>query len=824
MWTALSHFVIKFRLGLLLALAAITVYMGWQARRVEWSYSFTQAVPSNDPDMLVYKQFKNYFGEDGNVVAIGLKDSALYTPDNFRKFKYLSAEVARIPGISAVLSLPRLKRLVRNEEQKQFELEDIFPYVPATQTELDSMLLVAQNERFYAGQLINEENGATFILISMDKEVLNSQKREVVMADLVRAAELFEQHTGIQMRYAGLPFVRITLSTQVKQEMQLFLVLSIVVTGLILLFFFRSWDAVVFPLLIIGVVVVWVMGSLALFGFPITLLTGLIPPIIVVIGIPNSVYLLSRYHYELKLHDNKILALSRVTRKIGIVTLITNTTTAVGFLVLAFTDIKILKEFGIVAGINIMATFLVSMVMIPGVFSMLPKPHGRQLKHLKFGFVNKVLHLIDVGVHRYKYGIFALSGLLMAAAVIGIFKIKSVSYMVDDIPVQSPIMKDLAFFEANFSGIMPLEILVDTGKKRGVIRQDNLATLERLEAFLAQQEALSRPVSVVSFIKAARQSFYNHNPAFYALPTSRDRNFILRYFQGANDESGLMNAFVDSTGQIMRISLKVADIGSNRLDSLLDQVIRPKMDSLLLGTDLKAQITGATPLFVKGNRFLIDNLKTSLVLAFVIIALIMAVLFASPRMVLLCLLPNLVPLLLTAGIMGYFGIPLKPSTALIFSIVFGISVDDAIHFLAKYRQELYANNFFVPLAVSKSIRETGASMMYTSIVLFAGFVIFSFSQFGGTVALGVLTSITLLIAMFTNLILLPALLLAFDSGKRRQNSHPFIEDYQEFYSEQDDEEIALELVQIKASGKIAEEVYEKTLEELREQRKTEGTE
>ena len=243
------------------------------------------------------------------------------------------------------------------------------------------------------------------------------------------------------------------------------------------------------------------------------------------------------------------------------------------------------------------------------------------------------------------------------------------------------------------------------------------------------------------------------------------------------DQKDLTSSFIDSTGQIMRISLRIADIGSTKMDSLVNDVIRPKTEELFAESNLDLKITGTTLMFIKGNKFLIKNLIQSMIIAFVVIAIIMALLFRNFKMIVISLIPNMIPLLLTAGIMGYFGIHLKPSTALIFSIAFGISVDYSIHFLATYRQELFANKFMVPLAISNSIKETGASMIYTSIILFFGFVIFVLSEFGGTVALGKLTSITLLLAMLTNLIVLPALLLQFDSGKRNKNVHPLIEQY-----------------------------------------------
>jgi len=478
----------------------------------------------------------------------------------------------------------------------------------------------------------------------------------------------------------------------------------------------------------------------------------------------------------------------------------TNFTTAIGFLVLGFTDIVILKQFGIVAGINIMATFVVSIILIPSVFSWMPPPSSNQLSHLNFKPLDATLNAFDLLVHRHKYRIFVVTGLIVIVSIIGVYKVHSVSYMVDDLPADSEVKKDLTFFEENFSGIMPLEIVVDLGQKKGVTNINNLKKVEEFEDFLSSQKDISRPVSIVSFMKAARQAYYNNSPAFYGLPNNRDRAFILRYFRNQSDSSGLLKAFVDSTGQIIRVSLKIADIGSNKMDSLVNQVIEPEKEKIFAGTDIKATITGTTPLFIKGNKFLINNLKLSFLLAFILISGIMAALFVNIKMIIISLIPNIIPLIITAAIMGYFKIPLKPSTAIVFSITFGISVDYSIHFLAKYRQELFANKFFVPVAVSKSLRETGTSMIYTSIVLFSGFVIFAASDFGGTVALGILISTTLFIAMLANLIVLPSLLLAFDDGKRKKDSHPLIEQLEEFYHEDEDEEIDLSRINVDDNG------------------------
>lgn len=805
MWTRLAHFIIKYRLPLVIVIGLITVFMAYHARNAEMSYDFRGTVPANDPEQEYFTEFRKQFGEDGNIVAIGLRDSSIYEYENFEKLRQFCLSVKKLEGVNDVISLPRIKKIEKDTAKTQFVLTDIFPDKITSQADLDSLLVEAKKQKFYIGQIVNETNGAIAILVSIQKEVLNSSARIGLTDNIIAEGHAFSEATGITLHYAGLPFVRSVIASQVGQELKIFLLLSVIITGIILLIFFRSFRAVLFPMIVIGVIVIWVLGAIALFGFKITLLSGMIPPIIVVIGIPNSIYLINKYHTEFVSHGNKILAISRVIRKVGLATFLTNLTTAIGFLVLLTADITILREFGIVAGINVMATFVVSLILIPGVFSWMPPPSAKHLKHLDVKGFDKILTTVDLMVHRHRPFIYTTTLVIVALAIFGMTKLHSVSYMVDDLPEESVVKKDLEFFEQNFSGVMPLEIVINTGKRRGVIDVKTLKKIDEFEQFLDAQKDISKPVSLVSFVKAAKQAFYNNNPDRYSLPDNRERGFILRYMKGQSDSSGLFKSFVDSTMQTMRISLQVADIGSDKMDSLVNQVIRPKSDSLFAGTEITATITGTTPLFIKGNKFLINNLRGSLLLAFGLIAITMGLLFANVRMIIISLIPNFIPMMITAALMGYFGIPLKPSTVLIFSITFGISVDYSIHFLAKYRQELHARSFYVPVAVSNSILEVGKSMIYTSIVLFAGFIIFAFSSFGGTIALGILTSTTLLISMVTNLILLPSLIMTFDHGKYQKGEHALIDDFDpSSFPEAEDEGIDLSRIKIHNKHSAAE--------------------
>jgi predicted RND superfamily exporter protein len=802
MWNKIARFIIQYRLTLILLIGLITIGMGYFASKVQMSYDINRTVPANDPDMMMLEKFRAQFGEDGNIIAVGIKDSSIYEQKNFEAYRVLCRNLKQISGVNEVISLPMMKIILKDAVNSRFYLANIFPEKIRSEKEFDSLLTTALNQKIYQGQLFNTDNGATMAIVSVNKDVMNSALREELTASLLKEGEAFEKKTGIALHYAGLPFIRTQVANQVKKEMQLFLFASAFITGLIMFVFFRSFRAVMFSMIIIAIVVVWTLGTLSLFGFKITMLSGLIPPVIVTIGITNAIYLLNKYHLEFVRTQDKIEAITVVVRKMGLATFLTNLTVAIGFLTLLSTDVLILREFGVVAGVNIIALFFVSLVMIPSIFSWLPTPTARHLRHLNFKVMNSFLHVIDQMVHRQRFAIYFVSVAVAVMSVYGITKLRSVSFMVDDMPEDSQIKRDLKFFEANFAGIMPLEVVVEfkTKKRRPILDPKNLEKLERFETFLDSLPEVSKPVSFISFVKASKQAFYNNNPDRYSLPNKNEGLFIIRYMKGQSDNSGLVKSFVDSTYSKVRISSQIADIGSVRMDSLVHDVIEPRMKSIFVaeGKDsIITSVTGSTKIFIKGNKFLIDNLQESLLLAFLLITISMAALFANVRMIIISLLPNLLALMITAGIMGYMDIPLKASTALIFSITFGISVDNSIRFLAKYRQEILSNNFFIPLAVTDSIMETGKSIIYTSIVLFAGFIIFAFSSFGGTIALGLLTSTTLVISMFTNLILLPALIMTFDKPKKKKGEHLPIDEFgSSFYGETEDEEIDLSRIKI----------------------------
>lgn len=778
MWHRIAAFIIKFRITLLVTLLAATCVMGYYASKVKLSYEFTNAIPTDNPKYKDYQNFRKQFGEDGNMMVIGVQTDKFFNQDFFTDYATLVKSLEKVKAVENVLSIPGAINLEKDTTTGQLKVVKLV--TDSTLGDVAGIRDAFHNLPFYKGFLYNPETGAYLMALRIDKQVLNSKNRAGVVNEILKLSDAFGKKHGIEMHYSGLPLIRTMMAGQVQSEMNLFLILSFVLTAVILALFFRSFMAVLASMLVVAAGVVWSLGTVVLLGYKITLLIALIPPLIVVIGIPNCVYLLNKYHAEYNKHQNKAKGLLRMVDRMGIVTLFTNITAAIGFGVFFFTKSAILKEFGLVAGINIMAIFLISLIFIPALFSFLPPPKSRHTSYLESGWMSRLLDTITNWVFGHRMWIYAATIVICAVSVMGIMRLNSVGHIVDDLPKEAKVYQDLMFFEKNFRGVMPLEIVIDTRKKNGAVGLPVLQKMDELTTYLKQYPEIGHSLALTEGVKFARQAYYDGDSSSYAVPNMFDAAFIQPYLRGgAGDKKGMFNkllsAFMDSTKQKTRISINMADVGSKRLPVLLDS-IRPKTLELFDTSKYDVTFTGTSIVFLEGSKFIINSLRDSLILAFIMIFGCMIALFRSWRILLISMVINIVPLLITAGIMGWMGIPIKPSTVLVFSVALGITIDVTIRFLVNFKQELAHHDDDIAATVKRTIHDTGLSIIYTSLILVAGFGVFALSQFDGTKSLGYLTSLTLLLAMVTNLTLQPALLLWMDKALRKNKSADFLRD------------------------------------------------
>lgn len=771
MWHSVAAFIIKFRIFLLVLLLGITGVMGYYASQVKLSYEFTSAVPTDNPKYIEYQKFRKQFGEDGNLMVVGVKSADFFKADFFNDYARLVKDISAVNAVENVLSIPGAINLVKDTLTQKLKVDTIAGTPPFAN--VDSIRNTFLNLPFYKGFLYNADSNTYLMAVRIQKDVLNSKDRAGVIKSILDLGDAFGKKHNIELHYSGLPLIRTEMAVRVQSEMRLFLIMSFVLTAIILALFFRSVAAVLSSMAVVAIGVIWSVGTIVLLGYKITLLTALIPPLVVVIGIPNCVYLLNRYHFEYNKNPNKMRSLLRMVDRMGIVTFFTNLTAAIGFGVFFFTKSVLLKEFGLVAGINILALFFISLIFIPALFSFLPPPNVRHTKYLESGWITRLLDSITKWVFSHRTWIYGSTLVICAFSTWGVLRLKNDAHIVDDLPKSDKVFQDLKFFESNFKGVMPLEIVIDTRKKNGVISLEVLSKMDKLGKYLQTYPEIGRPLAITEGIKFANQAYFDGDPTYYEVPEDPiQAAFVMPYLRTKGDNNSMFNkllrSFIDSTKQTARLSVSMADIGSHKLPAMLDK-IRPEVDKIFDSTKYTVTFTGTSITFLEGSKFIVNSLRDSLILAFLFIFGCMISVFRSWRILLISIVVNVVPLLITAGIMGWMGIRIKPSTVLVFSVALGITIDVTIRFLVNFKQELAQHDDSIRDTVHRTIRDTGLSIIYTSLILVAGFGVFALSRFDGTKSLGYLTSMTLLLAMVANLILLPALLLWMDKVIEKKN-------------------------------------------------------
>ena len=738
--------------------------MGYFASKAEMTYTMAQILPFDDPEYVAYTNFNKKFGQDANVLVIGFESDSLFKLNVFNDWIETTEELEKIEAVKNVLSIGGILNLTRNDSLQQFDIAPLIAQKPETQAELDSLKGQILNLPFYRELLIapSKRNGyATLMLVTLDQKSIDRKDRKELIEQITQIGDAFSAKHKFEIHYSGLPYIRTLNSIKLREELVMFLWMSMLITALVLYLFFRSFKAIIFPMLVVIISVIWCVGTLVLLGYKITILTALIPPLIVIIGIPNCIFLTNNFHREYKGHGNKIKAITRVVQRIGNATFLTNFNTALGFVTFAFVDSALLKEFGILSSINVMQVFLLSITVLPIFYSYIKAPKPKQTKHLENRRMQKLVDWQILLVSKYRPAIYVATVCIIAISVWGMTKMRTTGNFTDDIPDSDRMMVDLRFFESHFHGVMPFEITIDTRKKNGVMKLSTLKKIDRLQQVLREYPEFARPLSIVEVIKFSKQAFYGGDSSEYKLPNTEEITFLLPYAQQTGLKASSSASFLDSTKQVTRISVQMADIGTTEMQRI-NKSLRPQVDSLFPPDKFDVSFTGTSIVFLKGTNYLIENLLLSLIAAIILISGLMYFMFYSFKMLLISVIPNLIPLLFTAGLMGFYGISLKSSTILVFNIAYGITVDSAIHFFSRYGADLKNHGNRIRPAVLDAMKDTSISIIYTSIILLLGFSIFIFSTFGGTIALGFLISVTIFVGLFTNLLLLPTLLLSID--------------------------------------------------------------
>ena len=769
MWYRLGQKIVKYKVASLFILTTATLVMGYFASQIKLSYEFTKAIPEDNEKFVIYKKFVQQFGVDGTTMVVGFQTDSLYTPKKFNELVQLQKNIKAIPGVTEVLGIPSSYNLSKDTLEEKFNATKVFDASYTNDSSLQAHKAIFEQLPFYQSLLYNPKSHAYIMAISFIPDSINSGARSQIIKTLTTQIDNFSKSTQLEMHLSGLPYIRTILADRIKKEMIWFLFGSLLLCAITLFLFFRSFSAMLMSLAVVAMGVIWSLGTMVLMGQKITLLTALIPPLIVVIGIPNCIYFLNKYHTSFKETQDKEKAIINMVGRMGIVTLFCNITAAIGFFVFAFTKSPLLKEFGWVSGLNIIALFFISLFFIPPVLTYLKVPQPKHVRYLDNKFLENVLVKIERWTFVHTKWVFGITIVLVMVSIFGLANIKKEAFIVDDLPKKDKLYTDLKWFEQEGGGVMPLEFIIDTKKKNGLLRSKALEDIDQLHTYLQSQPELGKPLGLLEGLKFAKQAFYDGDSASFTTPSGTELAFLGAYLktkttntdtQAKNNPTQMLNKFLDKDKQFTRVSVNMKDIGSAALPVFLkkvDSATKVIFDS----SKYNIVITGSSVTFLEGSNFIVKGLGESIFWAFLLIALCMIFLFRSFPILMCSLIPNLVPLLITAGMMGWLGISLKPSTVLVFSVALGIAIDVTIRFLVNYKQELPHLNNQVNITLVQTIKHTGISIIYTSLVLVAGFIIFCFSDFGGTKALGWLTSLTLVVSTLTNLILLPALIKTF---------------------------------------------------------------
>jgi len=828
-------------------------------------------LPKDTEAQSTYIHFKEMFGEDGSSLVIAIKDDSLYTKSHFRMWKELGDSILQIPGVLAVTSEAHLFSITNNIEKSMFEFRPIFYDKEYKDKSIAQIKKEIRLYPIYKDILYNQKTNVSLMMVKIEENFLTDKNKQNVVIDIENLAQTYEKKFG-KAHFAGLPHMRVLIGKRVLNEMYIFIGLSIIVSSLLMYFFFRSVRVTIVCNIVVLVTVVWSLGTIGMLGYNLSIIMALIPTLMIVIGIPNCIYLYNKYHQEYQHHNNKAKALHRVIKKTGTAMFLTNVTTALGFITFLFTNSEKFYEFGVISSINIMLCFIVSLCLIPVLASFSRSPKERHLKHLDrkaaVGLLKKLVYITSFK----RAWVYWISTIIIVVSTFGVYKIKVTGNITGDLPAGDPILKDIQFIESNFGGAVPFEVMIGY-KEQGRLFSKSKGTLtkvEEVQEMFAKDTLFAKSISIVDLLKVINMAYYGNNPQQYKIISRGDMLSLKKYIKNinANGNSNFsLKELVDTSEYVVRVRTQMRDIGSyevadkvREIKHKIDMIMNPDKpdieryykkatsgkkqyyDSIidsypriynsltaeiskgdadkqlafdsdpdlikkyLKGKDIDTlmrhaidqeyfdvKLTGTSVVASEGTQYLVENLFSSIFFAIISIALLMSILFYSFRMVVVSMIPNIIPLIMTAGIMGWFGIPLKPSTLLIFSIALGITVDNTIHFLARYRQELKQKKWDLKECVAISIRESGLSIIYTSVILFFGFIVFVFSQFGGTQALGYLSSLTYLIALFTNMVILPCLLLTLE---RKLTTKSFEEPYFELYDEEED--IDLNMLEVRS--------------------------
>ncbi len=718
-------------------IVAFTALLAYYAYNIKFDYDFEKFYPESDPDTEFFNDYRERFSTDNDFLLIGINhQKSIFEEQTISKVKNFANELSSLPDVENVVSL--------------FSIPGGFFQDSIQNLQQDSTRIFALRQ---LTESFIDDKSESVCLVLTHKEYLSKTGCDTLVLNI---NNLLDKYNFKEVHLAGRSTAQLYYLETSEYELSLFIMLGSIILVIILFFTFRTLWGILIPIVVVLLSMLWTVGLMSLFGQAFSPLLIILPTIIFIVGVSDVIHIVSKYLDLLRDGEDKISAIKKSFREVGLATFLTSVTTAVGFLTLAISDIEPIKEFGLYTALGVMVAYILAFTLLPSILILSPRPQNRAIQvGGKFwkSKLNKLLYFII----RQKKSVAIVSLLLVVISLIGISNIEVNNFVLEDVKKDNPIRKNFEFFEERFSGARPFEMQITVvDAEKNVFSKDVLLEINKLEEYLKTNYGVSSIISPISIVKLANFNMELGAENSLELPSSKRK---LKQIEGIIKNALESRAFVSDDLKISRISGRAEDLGSKvyrRKNSELQKFIDANINQSLL----KTKLTGSAELIDKNNKGLAMTLLQGLIIAFLVVIVIVGIIFKSLRMILIALIPNALPLIFVGGIIGYLGVDINISISIVFTIAFGIAVDDTLHFLNKLKIEL-SKGKPLALALRTTFISSGKAIIITTIVLCAGFVSLMGSTFTGTMYVGILVSVTLFMAVICDLFLLPILILKF---------------------------------------------------------------
>ncbi len=744
--------ILRYRLPILSVITLLIVASVYQMFRLRADFSFEAIMLTDDEEATFFEEFKERFEEAGRDIIVLIQGKSLLEPEGVPLLRELTEALEEVDGVEAVLTALNAPLVQGTDEGLQIEsLDDRLSNRSLDMTRLREAAL---KNRILHRSLISDDATTLALFVQLAPHIqTEKQKRPVVRA--VKSITLSVTAERFPVYFSGFPVIQEEYTNQGLGEAWRFFILSAGLLCVFLYFTFRSSLGLYIPQITVITSVLLLLGLMSLCGQEIDLISNIIPSLLLVYGIADSIHLIHRYYEELGNGLSKREALIVVVRRLGIACFMTSFTTAVGFFSLTTATIRIIRNFGFFAGIGILFAYLATIVLVPILLSFHPSPGGRLGKGPGHGTIERVLTLLARLNERFPKTLISLGLLLFACSALLCTRVSMDSFILEELAEDNPIVQANHILDKEMAGIFPYEVQIASGSQGGGFEPDFLARVDRLESFVASQPWIRKTFSILTLLKEMHQAMNGGDPAFYRVPETRElvAQYLLLYGMSGDQED--LDRLVTPDGSYLRLACQGIDMGTHNFFEL--KRLTEEKAATLFEPPASYHVTGRSLLANRALNNIVRDMLVSILSAFGIIFIAVTLLYRSVKAGLITMIPNIIPLVVTLGVMGLFGITLRVSTVVTFAICLGMAVDDTIHYLTRFREELDRTGDYIS-SMYATLESAGRAIVLTTSMLIAGFLVFLSSDFKATHDFGLLSSVALTSSLLGSLVFLPAVL------------------------------------------------------------------